>query len=142
MRHPAHVFLIRLGAALDQQRRFFGQRRQELRHPAGRGITFVRLEVTQDPVQHQILVAGMADADPYPAIVLADMGVDVAQPVVAPAPPPFFMRTRPGAMSSSSWNTTMRSSGTFRKRTASPTALADSFMKVMGFNTMTRSPPR
>jgi hypothetical protein len=52
------------------------------------------------------------------------------------------MRTRPGAMSSSSWKTTTRSSGTLRKRTASPTALLDSFMKVIGFKAMVRSPPR
>ena len=83
MRHPAHVFLVGLGAALDQQRRFLGQRVQHLGHPAVLGIALVRLEVAQHPVQHQVLVAGMADADADPAIVVADMGVDVAQAVVA-----------------------------------------------------------
>ena len=32
---------------------------------------------------HQLLDARMADADPHPAIVVADMGGDRAQPVVA-----------------------------------------------------------
>ena len=83
MRHPAHVSFVGLGAAFGQQRRFLGQRAQQLGQPAVLGIALVGLEVAQHPVQHQVLVAGMADADAHPAIVLADMGVDVAQAVVA-----------------------------------------------------------
>src|SRR5579883_2222853 len=83
MRHLAHVAFIGLGATLGQQRRFLGQRVQEFGQPAGLVIALVRLEVAQHPVQHEVLVAGMADADADATIVVADMGVDVAQAVVA-----------------------------------------------------------
>ena len=83
-RHPAHVSFVDLAATLGQQRR--------LRRPARRApwaasrslaIALVGLEIAQHPVQHEVLVAGMADADAHAAIVVAEMGIDVADAVVA-----------------------------------------------------------
>ena len=83
MRHPAHVAFVGLAGALGQQCRFLGQRAQRLGQPAVLGVALVGLEVAQHPVQHQVLVTGMADADAHAAIAVADMGIDVAQPVMA-----------------------------------------------------------
>ena len=61
-----------LKATFGEQGRFLGQRAQNLGQPTVLGIALVGLEVAQHPVQHQVLVAGMADADPDPSEFVAD----------------------------------------------------------------------
>src|SRR3954452_21199527 len=56
-----------------------GHRVAERRHPVVVGFG----EVRQHVAVHQFLDAGMTDAEPHPAILVADMGGDRAQAVVA-----------------------------------------------------------
>ena len=66
-------------------------------------------EVLQHIVLDEIAHAGMPDADADPAELVADMGRDRAQAIVAGGAPPALTRSLPGGRSISSWNT-MRSS--------------------------------
>src|SRR5215510_15478006 len=62
-------------------------------------------EIAEHVRMHHLLHAGMTDPDAHPAIVVADMRRDRAQPVVPATPPPVFTRTFAAARSISSWNT-------------------------------------
>jgi hypothetical protein len=53
-------------------------------------------------------------------------------------PPPTFTRTLPSAVESS-WNTVISPGASLKKLAASCTARPDSFMKVIGFSSTTRS---
>src|SRR5271166_947537 len=65
--------------AFDQERRRVGDRRADRLDPV-----HLRLgEIAQHEIMDERLVAGMADAEPYAAVVVADMGGDRAQAVVA-----------------------------------------------------------
>ena len=70
----------------------------------------------------------MADADAHAEKVRAHVVVDAAQPVVPAWPPPFLIRTLPGAKSISSCRTMTSPTGTLKKRAAAATEEPESFM--------------
>ncbi len=62
----------------DEAWQFFGDSDQQGIDPSAVGLG----EVLQHVVVHQILVAGVADAEAHPPVVAPDMGIDRAQAVV------------------------------------------------------------
>ena len=85
-------------------------------------------EVAQHVIVNQRLVAGMADADAHPLIVVADMGGDRAQAVVAGVAAadldPHFRRREVELVV----NDDQRGEVELEKRSASPTLRPESFM--------------
>ena len=74
-----HLVLERRILGRRQQPRIVRHRVAQRLHPRPVGLG----EIRQHVVMHQILDAGMTDAEPHPAIVIADMRRDRAQAVMA-----------------------------------------------------------
>ena len=124
--------------ALDQERRGVRDRAADGLDPGRLGLG----EVAQHEIVDERLVARMADAEADAPVVVADMGGDRAQAVVAGVAAAdldphlggreveLVVNARSARPKSSLWN-----------RSASPTLRPDSFMKVCGASSRTRSTP-